>query len=105
MTMIHPGSEPIHELKGLGSASTHGLARVLRSFSLFTMFMTIPQVLAVWSGSKVSGVSVVSWLAYLLSAGLWLVYGLRKHDKTIYLACIGWILLDLAVVIGVLVHH
>ena len=29
----------------------------------------------------------------------------KKRDKTIYLACIGWILLDLAIVIGVLVNR
>jgi hypothetical protein len=26
------------------------------------------------------------------------------HDKTIYLACIGWIALDAAIVAGVIVH-
>ena len=45
-------------------------------------------------------VSVVSWSAYLLSALLWFVYGLRQRDKNIYLPCIGWIGLDVAVVAG-----
>jgi len=43
-------------------------------------------------------------VSYLLAACLWFVYGLQKRDKTIYLACVGWVLLDLAVVIGVIVH-
>ena len=59
---------------------------------------------AVWFGSNTSGVSALSWSTYLLSACLWFVYGLRKRDKTIYLACIGWILLDIAIVAGVLVR-
>jgi hypothetical protein len=29
----------------------------------------------------------------------------QKHDKTIYLAYIGWVLLDAAGVIGVVVHR
>lgn len=41
----------------------------------------------------------------LVSACLWFVYGLQKRDKTIYLACIGWILLDAAIVIGVIVNR
>jgi hypothetical protein len=49
-------------------------------------------------------VSLLSWLAYLLSACLWFVYGLKKGDKTIYLACVGWVALDAAVVTGVMVH-
>ena len=29
---------------------------------------------------------------------------MRKGDKTIYLACVGWILLDAAIVIGVVIY-
>lgn len=68
------------------------------------MLMTVPQVLTIWVGENAGGVSLISWISYLLSACLWFVYGLQKRDKTIYLACIGWIALDAAVVLGVIVH-
>ena len=80
------------------------LEKILRGMSVFTMLMTVPQVLTIWVGRDAAGVSLVSWLAYLLSACLWFVYGLKKGDKTIYLACVGWVLLDAAVVVGVVVH-
>lgn len=86
------------------SEPVSGLERILRALSVVTMLMTVPQVIAVWTAPSVEGVSLVSWLSYLVSACLWLVYGLSKHDKTIYLACFGWILLDAAIVIGVLVR-
>ena len=69
------------------------------------MLMTLPQVLTIWLGRDAGGVSLVSWVSYLVSACLWLVYGLQKRDKTIYLACIGWILLDAAIVAGVFVYR
>lgn len=69
------------------------------------MLMTLPQVLTIWVGRDAGGVSLVSWVSYLVSACLWLVYGLQKRDKTIYLACIGWILLDAAIVVGVFVYR
>ena len=47
----------------------------------------------------------MSWGAYLFSACLWFVYGLQKRDKTIYLACIGWIALDALIIVGVIVHR
>ena len=81
-----------------------GLEKVLRGLSVFTMLMTVPQVLAVWVGRDAGGVSLASWLSYLLGACLWFVYGFQKRDKTIYLACIGWIVLDAAIVAGILVH-
>jgi uncharacterized protein with PQ loop repeat len=79
--------------------------KVLRVFSVVTMLMTVPQVVAVWIEHEVGGVSVLSWGTYLVSACLWLVYGIRKRDKTIYLACIGWIVMDAAIVIGVLLNR
>ncbi len=80
------------------------LERVLRGISVFTMLMTVPQVLTIWVGRDAHNVSLTSWAAYLLAASLWFVYGLRKHDKTIYLACVGWILLDAAIVIGIVIY-
>ena len=81
------------------------LEKVLRVLSVFTLLMTVPQVLTIWIGRDAGGVSLLSWAAYLFAACLWFVYGLQKHDKTIYLACIGWIVLDAAVVAGVIVHR
>lgn len=80
------------------------LERVLPVLSVFTMVMTVPQVWSVWAQGRTEGVSLLSWGAYLLSACLWFFYGLHKRDKTIYVACVGWVLLDGAVVAGVLWH-
>jgi uncharacterized protein with PQ loop repeat len=72
--------------------------------SIATMLMTIPQVLTIWVGHQAAGVSVLSWGAYLVSAVLWFWYGLSQRDRNIYLPCIGWILLDAAVIGGALVY-
>jgi len=80
------------------------MSRALGMMSIFTMLMTIPQVLTIWVGHQAAGVSVVSWGAYLLSALLWFWYGLRKRDRNIYLPCVGWIGLDAAVIAGVLLQ-
>jgi len=102
MTTVHRGGPAVHEQTGLHSDG--GLTGVLRVFSMLTLLMTVPQVVTVWTVAA-SGVSLVTWLFYLLSAILWLVYGVRERDKTIYLACIGWILLDAAIVLGVVLHR
>jgi uncharacterized protein with PQ loop repeat len=89
------------ETTGLGRV----LSRVLGITSLFTMLMTIPQVLTIWLGHQAGGVSLLSWSAYLISAALWLWYGVQRRAPNIYLACLGWIILDCAVIIGVLVNR
>jgi uncharacterized protein with PQ loop repeat len=91
-------------VKSPGQAPVTALEKVLRGLSVFTMLMTVPQVYTIWVGHDAGGVSGVSWAAYLLAACLWFVYGLQKGDKTIYLACVGWVLLDAAVVAGVMIY-
>lgn len=81
------------------------LSRVLGGMSVFTMLMTVPQVWTIWVGHQAAGVSILSWAAYLLSAVLWLWYGLRKGDWNIYWPCIGWIGLDAAVIVGAFVYR
>jgi len=80
------------------------LEKILRVLSVVTMVLTIPQVLTIWVSHNASGVSLTSWSAYLASACLWFVYGFQKHDKTIYVACIGWVILDAAIVVGVVLY-
>ena len=103
MTMLPADGSSVTESHSPQSVS--GLEKILRGLSVFTMLMTVPQVLTIWVGRDAGGVSLVSWVSYLFAACLWFVYGLQKQDKTIYLACVGWVLLDLAIVIGVIVHR
>ena len=87
-----------------GTPPVTRLEKLLRGMSVFTMLLTVPQVTAIWARRDAHNVSLLSWGGYLVSACLWFVYGLRKRDRTIYAACIGWILLDAAIVIGVVLY-
>jgi uncharacterized protein with PQ loop repeat len=80
------------------------LRRILGGMSVFSMLMTVPQVLTIWVGHQAAGVSALSWSAYLLSALLWFWFGVQKRDKNIYLPCVGWVGLDAAVIVGALVY-
>jgi uncharacterized protein with PQ loop repeat len=89
---------------GVSSSPDTMLRRLLGGMSIFTLLMTVPQVLTIWVGQQAAGVSVLSWSAYLLSALLWLWFGLQKRDRNIYLPCVGWIGLDIAVIAGALIY-
>jgi uncharacterized protein with PQ loop repeat len=86
------------------SRSDTRLRRLLGGMSIFTMVMTIPQVLAIWVGHQAAGVSMLSWSAYLASAVLWFWFGVQQRDRNIYLPCVGWIALDAAVIAGAVVY-
>lgn len=80
------------------------LRRALGVMSIVAMLMTIPQVWTIWVGHQAAGVSALSWGTYLASALLWLRHGIAQRDPNVYLPCIGWIALDAAVLVGVLVY-
>jgi uncharacterized protein with PQ loop repeat len=80
------------------------LRGLLGVMSVFTMIMTVPQVLTIRVGHQAAGVSILSSSAYLVSALLWLWFGIRRHDRNIYLPCLGWIALDGAVIAGAVVY-
>jgi len=89
--------------KAAGNEQRGPFVRLLNAFSIVTMAMTVPQAVAVWRGDA-TGVSLLPWATYLVSACLWLVHGVRARDKAIYVPCIGWIALDAAIVLGLVLH-
>lgn len=80
------------------------MKQLLGGMSIFTLLMTVPQIYTIWASGQAVGVSLLSWTAYWISAFVWFVYGIQKRDRNIYLPCIGWLLLDGAVVVGVIVY-
>ncbi len=97
----------VHDPANVAAHASHSdtrLRRLLGGMSIFTMLVTIPQVLAIWVGHQAGGVSILSWGAYLASAVLWFWFGIQHHDKNIYLPCVGWIALDGAVIAGAIVY-
>jgi uncharacterized protein with PQ loop repeat len=89
---------------GSSSQSDIMLRRFLGGMSRFTLVMTVPQVWTIWIEQQAAGVSILSWGAYLLSAVLWFWFGLKQGDKNIFLPCIGWMVLNGAVVVGAVVY-
>lgn len=87
------------------SPSAGTFEKIVGAFSIVTMVATVPQVIEVWASHDAGGVSLVSWIAYLAGACLWFVHGIRKRDPSIYVACIGWIVLDGAVVLGIIARQ
>ena len=98
--MVHdPASTASHE-----SPADKKLRTLMGGISVFTMVMTVPQVLTIWIGQHAAGVSLLTWSTYLLSAMIWFWFGIRRRDMNIYLPCVGWMILDSTVIAGVVVY-
>jgi uncharacterized protein with PQ loop repeat len=80
------------------------MKKLLGGMSIFTLVMTVPQIVTIWASRQAAGVSLLSWGAYWISALIWFWYGVQKRDRNIYLPCVGWLVLDGAVVVGAVIY-
>lgn len=66
--------------------------------------VTIPQILRIWIDKDATGVSALSWAAFMALAAIWVIYGVLHKDKPIILANVMWFLLELFVVVGAIIY-
>lgn len=66
--------------------------------------MTLPQLYTVWFRQNVSGVSVLTWLAYATISLFWVVYGVRRRQTPIIVSNGLLLSVDALIVVGILVR-
>jgi len=71
---------------------------------IFGPIATIPQLFEIWAKQDASGVSLISWTAYLVGAMFWLFYGLVHRAKPIVFTYGIWVILDIFIIIGIVLY-
>ena len=70
----------------------------------FGPIMSIPQLLKIWIEKDATGVSIITWEAFLFIASFWLIYGIMHKEKPIIFTQSLWILTEILIVIGILIY-
>jgi uncharacterized protein with PQ loop repeat len=65
----------------------------------------IPQVLIIYSTQNVSGVSLTTWLSFMIMGSIFLAYGIIHRLKPFIVTQILWFIVDVLVVLGVLMYR
>lgn len=79
--------------------------RLMMVASLIHPLTAIPQVYSIYSSHNVSGVSLWTWLGFMLIGLIFLLYALSHKLKPIILNQVLWFIVDFLVVIGILVFQ
>ena len=66
--------------------------------------MTIPQVTKIWISKNAAGISLISWVTYLITAFFWLIYGHLHKVKPIIFSGYLWIVLEVLIIIGAVLY-
>ena len=78
--------------------------RAIYAVGIFGPLMTIPQIYKIWVHKTATGVSLISWSAYVVVALFWLIYGIMHKERPIIMTYICWLIFDLMIVAGVLLY-
>lgn len=85
-------------------AWTRVLNRLVLFAGVFSPMMTVPQVVKIWLDKNAAGVSLASWIAYLIAAIIWLTYGLYYRNRPLIVAYLLWLNLSLIIIVGIVVY-
>ena len=69
------------------------------------IIMTVPQIMTIWIEKKVDGVSIVTWVSYSLLTVFWIYYGVLHKEKPIIIGNVLGLLVNIAIVTGVLLFR
>jgi uncharacterized protein with PQ loop repeat len=68
------------------------------------LIMTFPQVLLVWTAKTAAGLSLASWVTYLFTNMLWIVYGVVHRDRLIMVSSLLFVLMQFFIVTGIIFY-
>ena len=97
---------PHHAAKALVKSKKQKKRDHFRSFMLVVAVVepltTLPQLYDIWVKNKTSGVSALTWSLFALVGSIWFIYGIKIKDKPVLIASCLWVIVELAVVLGVI---
>ena len=101
--MVHPdsvGTHHYHRRKRIHQGHEEyphpdAIKRVMDKMIYFVgvagPIMTLPQLFKIWVEKNAAGISVISWITYLVLGIFWLSYGIMHKEKPIIVNYILWI--------------
>ena len=78
--------------------------KIIYAVGIAGPLLTIPQLTKIWVDKNASGVSIVSWSAYLVIGVFWLTYGIMHKEKPIILTYSLWIIINAFIVVGIIIY-
>ena len=73
--------------------------------ALFGVFANVPQLTTIWIEKRIDGVSVVTWLGFLIGSSFWLCYGIVHREKPIMITNGLYVTIQFFIVMGLLLQH
>ena len=80
------------------------LDTVVMTVGILGPVFTLPQIFKIYVGHNASGISVVTWGAYVLFNIPWILYGYVHKERPLAITYALWFFVNLSVFIGALLY-
>ena len=86
------------------SASTRLLDKIVLIIAFLAPLVEIPQLLEIYVNKAAQNVSMLTWGLFVVFGIPWLLYGIAHKEKPIIILYALWIIIDSAIVIGIIMY-
>ncbi|MBR9704385.1 hypothetical protein GOV12_03165 [Candidatus Pacearchaeota archaeon] len=70
----------------------------------FGLAMTIPQIFKIWIEQNASGISVISWISYMIVGFVMITYSIAHKEKPLIIIYSIWEIFYLFIIVGTLIY-
>jgi uncharacterized protein with PQ loop repeat len=85
-------------------AMVRWLDKIILFLAIAGPMSKLPQIIQVFTERTVAGLSLTTWVIFVIIAVPWIAYGIVHKEKPIIIANILWFVTELTVVIGILMY-
>lgn len=78
--------------------------RMMMVASIIHPLTTVPQVYEIYSSQNAAGVSLLTWLGFMVIGLIFLAYGITHRLTPFIVNQIIWFALDLIIIIGIILY-
>src|SRR3990167_1939878 len=80
------------------------LGTIVYAAGIIGPIIALPQVILVYVGQDVAGISVISWLGWAILDIPWIVYGFVHKERPIIITYTLWMIINFSVAIGAVIY-
>ncbi len=77
---------------------------IVIAVAMVSPLITLPQLLSIYVTRNASGVSSITWSAYIFTSAIWLSYGVMHREKVIIINGVLGVILGATIFFGILIY-
>lgn len=74
------------------------------AISLIEPILNLPQVYQLFSVKNAVSLSLTTWVFYIATSILWLIWGWKRKLKAIYISQIFWLAIEAVMIYGIIIY-